>query len=46
MNLLTTEQQKELGKWYTRYSVVNKRRPTWGELCSKAEEIIKKGVDK
>ena len=46
MNLLTTEQQKELDRWYTCYSVINKKRPTWGELCSKAEEIMKKGVDK
>ena len=46
MNLLTTEQQKELDKWYTQYSAVNKRRPTWGELCSKAEEIMKKELTK
>lgn len=42
MNLLTTEQQKELDRWYTKYSVVNKRRPSWNELCKKAEEIMKK----
>ena len=45
MNNLTTAQQKQLDKWYTQYSLVNKRRPTWNELCSKAEEIMKKGVD-
>lgn len=46
MNLLTTEQQRELDRWYTEYSVVNKRRPSWNELCKKAEEIMKKGLDK
>lgn len=45
MNALTTEQHRELDKWYTQYSLVNKRRPTWNELCKKAEEIMKKGVD-
>ena len=45
MNNLTTAQQRELDKWYTQYSLVNKRRPTWNELCSKAKEIMEKGVD-
>ena len=45
MNLLTTEQQKELDKWYSEYTRKNKVRPTWKELCDKADEIMKKGLD-
>lgn len=45
MNLLTTEQHKELNRWYTLYTFANKRKPTWNEMSSKAKEIMKKSVD-